>query len=549
MSSENNENDTCNFGHIIETSDDTEIQEKIRKGEIEDLDQYNDEEEAPFFTALGGPDKRLEVFSGSQGMPYTIILVAADKFDDDWDWEVDKTDEQLFIAPQSNIHAEFMQRKQQAEQNVKSTMQNLGEMRKKKHMLEHDIRKLRSRVEAIKTGDESQLKGDFIELVDGAGQSARQGGDQMSLKAYRDQNIFPTIVAEFNEMESVDDLKKAKNHEDIEEDGTLSDLPRNVKAILKKKYKMYERWKDLYGSEVERKLDDLKSELRSTEKIIEETKEWLEPYARDLEMINQDNEGELGGDMTTHFSFRGYSTMKREMEFVAYQGVEKHHGALEPSEDPTHYKVYHIHAIHVNIAGGEQPQSSSEGPTVGIVMWRPVFCCKHVFENFFKKKIDRQKNQLDELLKGYRGEFKSERGEEFKEHRQEKKLSVQELRKKISNELDEEIPIRFSSAVRRIEDGFDEPEDLKDFNHQNEGDKEVDVYEKTLEIIGMDKPDEENNDNGPLSPFQKKVRLFTGQTDKYYMDNPGSVIGNMTYDFKFQYYYDFKLGFGLYTMK
>lgn len=541
MSSQNSNSgkDTCQFGHIIETSNGTSLQNKVRSGGIKDLEELQEKGHG-LLDLLGGPDKHLEVSSGSQGMPYTVILVAADKFDDDWGWSVAKTDEQLFISPQSNIHGEFMQRKQQAEQNVKSTMQNLGEMKKKKHMLEHDIRKLRSRVEAIKTGDESQLKGDFIELVDGAGQSARQGGDQMSLKAYRDQNIFPTIVAEFNEMESA---------EDLEDDGPLSDLPRNVKAILRKKYKMYERWKDLYGSEVERKLDDLKAELRSTEKIIEETKEWLEPYARDLKMINQDNEGELGDDMTEYFTFRGYSTMKREMEFVAYQGVEKHHGALEPSDDPTHYKVYHIHAIHVNIAGGEQPQSSSEGPTVGIVMWRPVFCCKHVFENFFQQKIDRQKNQLNELLKGYRGEFGSERGEEFKEHRQSEGMGVQELRHKVGEEIGEEVPIRFSSAVRRIEDGFEEPEALKEFNYKDDDGNSVDVYDKTLELISMDRPDEDNKSSNGLSPFQKKIRLFTGQTDSYYMEDPGGVIGDMTYDFRFQYYYDLKLGFGLYTMK
>jgi len=51
---------------------------------------------------------------------------------------------------------------------------------------------------------------------------------------------------------------------------------------------MYEKkWKDLYGSEVQRKLNELKSQLRNIERSLEQTKEWLQPYVRDIKMINQ----------------------------------------------------------------------------------------------------------------------------------------------------------------------------------------------------------------------------------------------------------------------
>ncbi|MFB6217538.1 MAG: hypothetical protein ABEJ72_11345, partial [Candidatus Aenigmatarchaeota archaeon] len=241
--------DTCKFGHTFEVHDQDgtgsppgeETRKKILKEEITSVSDLANDDDYRMGDLLrgimGDPFKHLEVGANSQGLPHMFILDAADRFDDNWGWDVKKTMERIFVSPQSNLHAEFMQRKQQAEQNIKNTMQNLTQLKKQKHMLEHDIRKLRSRAEAMRRGEETQIKGDFIELVDGAGASG-QGGDEASLKFYRDNNFFPSIVADFNEMDSL---------EDLEEDGDLAELPANEKAVLKKKYTMYEKWKDLYG--------------------------------------------------------------------------------------------------------------------------------------------------------------------------------------------------------------------------------------------------------------------------------------------------------------
>lgn len=548
--SSGNSDDSPEFGPIFEVYNRDggsakagaapEIREKIESGDIQSLSELEKEDNlgSDFLRPImGDPYKTLKVSAGSQGMPSTFIMVAADKFDDDWEWNVSKVDEQLFVTPQSHLHDEFMQRKQQAEQNVRQAMQGLEQLRKSKHLLQHDIRKLRSKVEDLKTGEETTIKGDFIELVDGAGQSPRQGGDQMSLKAYRDQNIYPSIVADFNEMESLDDLV----------DGPLADLPENEKAILKKKYSMYEKWKDLYGSEIERKLDDLKKELRRVETAIEEQKKQTAPYVRDVVMINNKSTDALAEDMDRYFQFKGDSTTFKNIEFIAHQGFKKKHGELvECSDDEaTHFKLIYIHAVHVNMAVGENPQTPAEGPTAGKVFYFPALVDKFTFENIFKEKIDRQKDRFKDLMDNYTGDFKTGEGEDFQKAREEKGLSIRKLREKVGEKLgeDTEPPLDFSSTIRRVEDGFDHPSVIEDKYGE-------DYLEAVDEILGTSYSSEEESENG-LSDLQKEIKKFTGQTDKYYLPSgeQSDIVDELTYRFKFSYYFDLKQGLGLYTMK
>jgi len=305
--------DNCKFGHRFihfndhgggVSGDTAEAVKDIKKGDITSLDELRDEGES-IMSVMGGHVRKLKATSGGQGTGYGVILTAADKFDEDLDYEVNRVTESIFVSPQSQLHDEFMQRKQQAEQRVNQTLSNFSDILETKHLLEHDIRKLRSRTESFNSEDEDMLKGDFVQLVDGAG-AGGQGADEQALRFLRDQNIYPTIVADFMEMDSVDDLKTAKQKAegtdksaDDFEDGHLAELPRNEKAILRKKYTMYEKWKDMYGSEVNRRLQELKAQLRNIEQSIEKTKDWLEPYVRDVVMINE--MGDQQDDLTTYY--------------------------------------------------------------------------------------------------------------------------------------------------------------------------------------------------------------------------------------------------------
>jgi hypothetical protein len=558
--------DTCKYGHILETWKDDDFEEDdvhddIRDGKITSLEKLRDEESA--VSQLFGEWKSLKTRTGSQGTALAAVFTAVDDLDDKG-FDVKKVGESVFVTPQSNMHAEFMQRKQQAEQNIKQTMQTYQELIKQKHMLQHDIRKLRSRVEALNAQDENLLKGDFIELVDGAGQSPRQGGDQMSLKAYRDQNIYPSIVADFNEMDSTEDLltaeQKAREHEDKDaedfEDGLLANIPENEKAILKKKYKMYERWKDLYGSEIERKLNDLKGQMKNIQRSIEETEEWLKPYVRDVNKINKmetdimENQQEIAGYLET----RGASTQVRTLEYIMYRGMRKDEESGEltfaEDEEPTHYRIIFVRGIHANLASFSQPQSPADGPSSGTVKWMPGLACKHVFENIIEPRINEFENEVEQMMNEYTGDFElGEKAEKLKEARQSAQLSVRQLREEVnkkaeeSDEMNHPVPLQLSSQIRRVEDGLESLEEAID-------EKYIEAIEEILkDEVGeeglTEEPDEENH----YTSFQKKYKKFFGHTGPFYLEKPQNQLKNHTRDLRYDYYWGLKLGLGMYTMK
>jgi hypothetical protein len=553
VSHDGNYGDTCKFGHVFEVydHDDTgapngDIRNKIEKGEISSLDDLRNEIGTDHLKQIMGDTyKQLKVSAGTQGTPYMVAWTAADKFDEDLDYTVEKTSEDLFISPQNQLHDELMQRKQQAEQRVNQTLSGLSDLRKQKHMLQHDIRKLRSRAEAFGANNETQLKADFVELVDGAGGGAQQGSDEAPLKTLRDQNIYPSIVADFYEMDSVDDLKKAEQLEDSDDDGDLAHLPANEKAILRKKWVMYEKWKDLYGSEIQRKLQDLKSQMRNIERSIKETEKWLEPYVRDATMINSEDPDDMAEKMTFYPTLKGSASMRRDLEFICYRPMKKHNGQVEVIEDEseaTHFRIVYIHTVHANLAGGEQPQSPAQGPSSATVMYHSGIVCRHVFENFFKAKINKQKNRFKNMLDDYTGGFSSnEKGEQLKSAREKKNWSVRKLRKEVSEQVDENAPIELSSYIRRVEDGLDGPEVIAD----EFGEDYLHAIEEVLDITF----EGEHGREEMYSGIAKTLRKFTGQTDRYVIPSDQDLLGELNAEIKYKYYYDYKLGLGLYTMK
>ena len=493
---------------------------------------------------MGDTYKKIKIAAGTQGTPYMVAWTSADKFDEDLDYTVEKSSEDLFISPQNQLHDELMQRKQQAEQRVNQTLSGLSDLRKQKHMLQHDIRKLRSRAEAFGANNETQLKADFVELVDGAGGGAQQGSDEAPLKTLRDQNIYPSIVADFYEMESVEDLKKEEKRDDGE-DGALSHLPANEKAILRKKWVMYEKWKDLYGSEIQRKLQDLKSQMQNIERSISETEEWLQPYVRDAAMINSEDPDEMANKMTFYPTLKASASMRRDLEFICYKPLKVEHGSIDVidnDEEATHFRVVYIHTIHANLASGEQPQSPAQGPSSATVMYHPAIVCKHVFENFFQAKIDKQKNKFRDMLDDYTGGFSNnEKGETLKQAREKKNWSVRKLRNEISEEIGENAPIELSSYIRRVEDGLDGPKIIAD----EFGDNYLDAIEELLDVTF----EGEHNKDQMYTGINKNLRKFTGQTDEFVIPPEEDPLQDLRMEIKFKYYYDYKLGLGLYTMK
>lgn len=573
MSSDSDDNKKeCQFGHVFEINGDhadiedddkdwnaDDVGKAIRNEEIKSLEDLKDALDTDNYflkPIMGEPVKTIKVSADSQGTPHTFILAASDKFGDELGWDTTLAEEKIFVSPQSQFHNDYLQKKQQAEQQVKQGMQSIEQLKKQKHILEHDIRKLRSRVENLKDGDEEILKGDFVQLVDGAGAGGGGGADQQALRFLRDNDFFPTIVSDFYEMDSVDDLKDAdqKAREqggDAEDykDGKLAELPNNEKAILKKKYTMYEKWKDLFGSEVQRRLKDIKGELKRVERALDSAEEELEEPVRDMVMINQKSHEQLKADMGNYFIYQRHSTEFKQFEFIASQGVKiDEEGRMkEVDEGATHYKIFYIHALHVNIAGSEDPRTPAEGPTSAKLYYHPAFVCKHVYENIFEEKKNWLGKKYDEVMEDYTGEFQTGEGKEMREHREEEGLSVGDLRKRIGNEVEEEghkPPLELSATIRRIEDGFDEPEEIiAQFEKGEEYLKAID------EILDTKFAEEDKNEFEKVRGFEASLKHFFGRTGDYYVDDPAGYVDDMHNWFKFNYYYDLKKSFGLNTMK
>src|SRR6056297_383473 len=116
-------------------------------------------------------------------------------------------------------------------------------MRKQKELIKHDLRRLEEVQEHFKEDDEHVLKSDFVDLVD------RQT-EQLSLINMATSGKFPTIVVDFYKVENEGDI------EDLEVSAT-------EKGILKKKLRLFNFWKDRYGSEIEEKVKMLRKEYNS----------------------------------------------------------------------------------------------------------------------------------------------------------------------------------------------------------------------------------------------------------------------------------------------
>ena len=536
------EKDSPEFGYTFYTEGRSDWESEVRNGTIRDLEDVRDEDVGPgsIKGLMGGGDswKTLKVKSGTQGgAPYGLAISAPDNLDDNLEYTVEKVEESVYVSPQSQVHNQLMQQKQNAEQRVKETKRNLSELLKQKHMLEHDIRKLRSRVEDIKEGNETRIKADFVELVDGAGANSQNGGDRGALKFLRDQNIYPSIVANFNEMESLDDLKP----EDEGGTGKLSHLPENIKAVLKKKYAMYEKWKDLFGSEIERKLDELKGELQGIERAIEETEEYLEPYVRDMEMINNKSQSELADDLRRLIQLRGYSSLFTTREYIAYRGLKNTGDDVVVTDDKdeiTHYRLVYIFMAHANLASGDDPSSPQGGPDVVKVFWYPAIVDEFVFERIFKARIDEVEEDIHRKIKEYTGEMDTKKGKKLSNARTEKGMSVADLRQKMGDELDRKMDIDVSAKIRRVEDGLDNIE-------QQFSKEEIEAID---EILGTSLTPESQSSEEFVTGVNKKLKQFTGQVDDYGID-ASSAHYDLDFELKKRYYFDLKIGLGLFTKK
>lgn len=342
-----------------------------------------------------GPDERhhrnMRLISGSQGDPFELYVAAVDRLTETpHEYTAQIVDEWMHASPGSQLHQELMQRKREAQGQINQTLSSLSDLYQQKHLLEHDIRKLEQKQEHFEEKNEEALKGDFVDEVD-----ANTG--KASIIQMQSNDIFPSITADFYAMNSMEDLTE----------GHLKDLPEQEKAILRKKWKLYQKWKDKFGNAIENKLRDVKGRLKSVETSIEQTEEWIKPYVQTVKQLEGDFEAEVE-QVTDPYLVAGYSSLMRGMELITHD-VKR----TNDEGEVTHRDVVTLEATHMSLGGTDQPNRTGEGGTIMILNFKEYLVCEHVFQEVFQPQIEEKKNEVKRYIAGYKGEDVTD---DIKEH-------------------------------------------------------------------------------------------------------------------------------------
>ncbi|MCJ7450544.1 MAG: hypothetical protein MUP58_02280 [Candidatus Nanohaloarchaeota archaeon QJJ-9] len=390
------------------------------------LDKWCDNE--PYVGADGDDahQREFKVSANGQGPPKEFYIVVLDQIENKFNYNLHKVSEWLHTNPGSQLHQEMEKRRQEAEQQVKSVLANMNERYQEKQNLLHDKRKLESKKEhfrkaiyecenghettklltdekaedSINCPDcredselrekenamEEALKADFVDQVD-------QHTGQHSILQMQQNNIFPSLTADFYSMESLDDLK----------DGHLSDLPEQEKAMLRKKYKLYEKWKEKFSKGLERKLKDVNTRLQSIERGIKETENWLKPHVKTIKQMEGDIDAEIGAGMTEPNFLQGASSSLRKVKVIAERGVGPS-VTNEDEEKKDGYKdVIVMDVTQAGLGGMENPNAPSQGPAVIDISFKEYLVCKHVYDEVFRPQIKRKQNEVKEVIQEYLG--------------------------------------------------------------------------------------------------------------------------------------------------
>lgn len=212
------------------------------------------------------------------GMYYSLMAQLGN-----WEFNVRKVDESIEVSPMyKGFYEMVMGERQNIEIKVKKVIDDIITHSSDLELLKHDFRRYKEFYEYfdfdMKKGkpDEHSLKAVFIDMVDyhtGEGAPGR-----LSMVAMQMNNIFPTIIQDFYQMEKL---------EDLQEKDRLKNLPNVEKDMLKTKWLAYQEWKNLFGSEVRSRYSRLKELIESKSNMLEKSKEWIKPYMARYKMLKE----------------------------------------------------------------------------------------------------------------------------------------------------------------------------------------------------------------------------------------------------------------------
>lgn len=440
-----------------------------------------------------------------------------------------KTTDAMWATPESQVHQELVQRRQQAEQQINRTLGNLSDLYEQKQLLEHDLRQLEARLEHVKNAEKAgeidaggkkkkgeeeverdtqdELKADFVDLVD-------QHTGRHSILQMQANNVFPSITADFYSMTSL---------EDLEPGGHLENLPENEKAVLRKKWKLYLQWKEQFQSAVKSRYNDIKRRLNSVETSIEQTENWIKPYVQDIKMITQDFDVQLE---TWHGISKylpvGYANVYRSMKVIANKDQSP------ANEDDLYYDVVVMDMMQGAMPDTANPQAAGQGLSLFYITFYEYLVCKHVYEAVFEKQQNQKKNEVKEYIKKYLGE----NGPVY---------SREEIEAKREEVLDKlgDGKIGKGAGKTKLMKG------RENLRERVESAETMDELEKLEHIIEYRK-----YKPSFLGRKRNDVLKFFGATDEFYYENPENLRRNLIGPgFPTQFYLDYKYSSDMFVMK
>ena len=336
-------------------------------GAAEEFIIKNDSIDEPY-VGLGDYQRKVIIKAGQQGPPFGVWMSLASDIGD-FGYDLVKVAEDFVTQPGSQLHQEMQQREQRAQQQINQSLSGIEDLFKKKQLLEHDLRKLESKQEHFEDEKEEALKADFVDNVD-------QHTGRNSIVQMQANNIFPSIIPDFYSMTSLEDLSS----------GHLSKLPEQEKSVLRKKYMLYEKWKEKFGSAINSKVKDVQRRLRSVERSIEQAENFIKPYVETLRVIQGDFNKKLDFIKDTDM-YIGHSSSKRIMKFIGTMDLDSHKDVLT------------ISVTHVDLAAPSEVQSPANSPSAVVMDLKEFLVCDHVYNEVFKPQIDERKHEVERFVK------------------------------------------------------------------------------------------------------------------------------------------------------
>ncbi len=237
---------------------------------------------------------------------------------------VRKVDEWIEISPTHKAYYDMvLGEKEKIEIKIKTVIDDMIRHISDLELIEHDLRRYKEFLDYIEKKDEHSLKAIFIDQVDFYAGEGAPG--RLSMSFMQQNNIFPTIIQDFFEM---------KSEEDLEKNERLKKLPKVEKDMLKTKWRSYQEWKSLFGNEVKNRYSRLKELVESKKKMIEEAREFIKPYIARHKLLEEglSREGIRKSYISDIFHTVGEQTSREVIKLWAWKQFEPEEFFKAPGE-------------------------------------------------------------------------------------------------------------------------------------------------------------------------------------------------------------------------